>query len=365
MPQKEQITSTQIAMMMFLCIMGTALLMLPGITAAISGNDMWMTPLLGSIAGYLIVWCTWRLHRMYPGDHFIGILQKALGPVAGTFLGIVFVLFHIHITGITMRSYAEFLAGNFFERTPLFFLVASMTLVAAIAVKAGAEAFARCSQIFLPVVLLLILLNFALLLPELKPMNLLPVLGNGMTPVVKGTLVVQGWYCQFMLISFFYPYLHESKRSLRVGMASVAGVMAAMLISNMTLLFLFGNVTAKFNYPFLMASRYIRVGDFVEHVEAMVMMIWVLGAFVKITAFYYVAAAGFANVFRVNDYRLFVYPVGLVIAVMSMWVAPNMQELANFLSTNGTFYILSGYLVFPFLVLAVAWLRRRASARRA
>jgi spore germination protein KB len=67
----------------------------------------------------------------------------------------------------------------------------------------------------------------------------------------------------------------------------------------------------------------------------------------------------------VNDYRLFVYPVGLVIAVMSMWVAPNMQELANFLSTNGTFYILSGYLVFPFLVLAVAWLRRRASARRA
>ncbi|MDG0813592.1 GerAB/ArcD/ProY family transporter [Cohnella rhizosphaerae] len=212
------------------------------------------------------------------------MIEAVLGRVAGRAAGILFLLFHLHIGGATIRDYSEFISGNFFQRTPILVITASMLLVCAMVVKSGVETIARCAQIFMPAVLALLLINVVLLIPDMDITEMLPILGNGPLPVVKGIFVVQGWFCQFVLITFLLPYVEGDKAN-RAGYWSVAAAAATMVLINLTVLFLFGIDASQFYYPFLMASRYIRVADFIEHVEAMVMASWVLGTFVRISLF--------------------------------------------------------------------------------
>ncbi|MFD2329661.1 endospore germination permease [Cohnella sp. GCM10020058] len=364
MAGKESISPAQMGALLYMSVIGTAFLVMPSAATVMAGSDMWMTPVFAAIGGFIPVWAAIRLHRLYPGKHLFGAMEEALGRIAGRTAGIVFLLFHLHICGATLRDYSEFIAGNFFQQTPLVVLMASMLIVCAMALKAGIETLARCAQIFLPVVLALLLINVILLIPDMNGSEILPVLGNGPLPVAKGIVVVQGWFCQFVMISFLLPFV-KSEKAARTGYWSVAAASATMVLINLTVLFLFGIDAAQFYYPFLMASRYIRVADFIEHVEAMVMASWVLGTFVRISLFYYTAAVGMAHCTGVKDDKLFVYPVGFLLVASAFWVAPSMQALLSFISTWGNIYIMTGYIAFPACLALVGMVRRASAKERA
>lgn len=284
MAGKVQISAAQMGALLYLSTIGTAFLVMPSAATLMAGSDMWLTPIFASLGGFIPVWAAGRFHRLYPGKHFFAVIEAVLGRVAGRAAGILFLLFHLHIGGATIRDYSEFISGNFFQRTPILVITASMLLVCAMVVKSGVETIARCAQIFMPAVLALLLINVVLLIPDMDITEMLPILGNGPLPVVKGIFVVQGWFCQFVLITFLLPYVEGDKAN-RAGYWSVAAAAATMVLINLTVLFLFGIDASQFYYPFLMASRYIRVADFIEHVEAMVMASWVLGTFVRISLF--------------------------------------------------------------------------------
>ncbi|MCU6796376.1 spore germination protein [Paenibacillus sp. WQ 127069] len=361
MNAKEQISSAQMAILMYQTVLGTAILLLPSATTALAGRDMWLTPIIGSVCGFVMVWVAYRLHQYYPDQSIFGYMESILGKYISKIVGFVFLLFNLHILGATVRDYSEFIVGNFFKKTPLIVVAASMVLVCAFAVRAGIEVIARCVQLFIPIVLLLLLLTIFFIIPDMKLTNLQPFLENGLVPPIKGSLVVQGWFCQFVLISYLYPTLKDPHKALKWAHISVAAVTFTMVIMNLAILLLMGTLAGRIIYPVLFASRYIMLADFFEHVEAMIMMIWVLGTFSKLSLFYYTFAVGAADWLKLTSYRSIVLPLGVLITVMSIWVSNNLQELAHFISTSGTFYILTGFVVFPILLWAIASVRRRLS----
>ena len=60
------------------------------------------------------------------------------------------------------------------------------------------------------------------------------------------------------------------------------------------------------------------------------MAIWVVGAFVKISVFYYVVALGTAQWLNFSDYRPVVWPLGIIIVEFSFWSLPSTVELSSF-----------------------------------
>jgi spore germination protein KB len=135
-----------------------------------------------------------------------------------------------------------------------------------------------------------------------------------------------------------------------------------MVVVNICVLFVLGDLTPGINYSVLYVSRYIRISDFFEHLEAVVVMVWIMGAFIKLSVFYYVFVIGFANWAGLPNYRPYVFPIGLLIYFFGYWVAESMQELGAFIATSGTFYILTGYLGIPTLLLCVLQLRKWTSS---
>ena len=93
------------------------------------------------------------------------------------------------------------------------------------------------------------------------------------------------------------------KKGMKYGMMTVFAVMMTLVVVNLIVLFVLGPTTSSRVYPLMQVARYISFADFFEHLESIVMAIWIVGAFVKISVFYYVAALSTAQWLNLSDYR--------------------------------------------------------------
>ncbi|XEC94703.1 endospore germination permease [Paenibacillus tarimensis] len=358
MLEKGKISALQMGIMMYPTVIATALLLVPAITTHHAGRDMWISPLWASLVGFLTVYFAGQLNKLYPNDTIIQYSSRIVGVIPGKIIGLLLLFFYLHVNGVIIREYGEFVVGAFLTRTPLIAVAGIMTLACAMAVRGGVEVLGRLGQMSVPVILLLLLFILVLLLGDLEIKNMFPVMEKGWMPSFKGAVTPMGWFSEFVLMSFLLPYLKDRKKGLKWGMISVAAVMSTMLLSNLAVLFVLGEITGSLTYPVMSVVRYISIADFLEHLEALVMAIWVVGAFIKISVFYYILALGTAQWLNLSDYRPLVFPLGILLVLFAIWSAPNLPELAHFLGTSSAFYLMSVQTVLPLLLLIVASLRK-------
>lgn len=359
MIEKGKITALQMAILMNPTIVATAILSAPALTAKLAGRDVWLSPIWASLVGFLALFISWRLNKLYPSETIIEYSIHIAGRIAGKMLGFVYVFFYLHINGIILRQYGEFVLGSFLTETPLTMVIASIILISAGAVYGGVEVLGRSAQIMFPVVVLFFMVIVLLLTPDLNPKNMLPIMEKGIFPSIMGAIVPQGWFSEFFLISFLLPFVADRAKAPKWGTISIISVTFILLIVNVTTLMLFGTITETLTYPFLIAARYISLADFFEHVESIVMAIWVTGVFIKITVFYYIVTISTAQWLELPDYKPIVFPLGLLLVEFSVWSAPNLPDLARFLGTSAPFYATSVQILIPLLLMFIAQLRKK------
>ncbi|ASS93951.1 GerAB/ArcD/ProY family transporter [Peribacillus simplex] len=362
--EKGKISSLQMAFMMYPTIVATAVLGVPSITAKYAKNDLWLSPILASLIGYATVYITYKLHQLYPKQTVIQFSEQIIGRIPGKILGFLFLFFYIPITGQILRSYGEFIVDSFLVETPISVIMASMVLLCAFIVRGGIEVLGRAAQLLVPVFILPILLLIVLLGPDLEFKNILPILGNGIMPPIKGSIVPGGWFSEFFLMIFLLPFLTDMKKGMKSGMMSVFAVMMTLIVVNLMVLFVLGSTTATKIYPVMNVSRYISLADFFEHLESAIMAVWIVGAFVKISVFYYVAALGTAQWLNLSDYRPVVWPIGILIVEFSFWSYPSSMAVSRYDIIAFPFHGILMQTIIPLLLLVIAVIGKRKRQRK-
>lgn len=359
MIERGKISSAQMAIMMNPTIIATVLLLVPAITAKNAEQDSWMSPIWAASIGFLTVYLAYKLNQYYPEQTLIEYCELILGKFIGKIVGALFILYYLHVTGIIVLEYGEFVLGTFLTHTPMMVICGVMVLVCTFAVYGGLEVIGRCSEIIVPFICLLYLLIFVLLIKDLNLQNLFPIMEKGPLPSFRGSIVPQSWFSEFILVSFFLPYLSDKEKGLKWGFISVGSVVFLMVLTNFTTILLFGKLTPDLTYPVMVAARYISIADFLEHLESVVMAIWVAGTFVKITVFYYSLTLGTAQLLKLSDYRPIVFPIGFLVLQVGIWSAYNLQDLAHFLGSSAAFYFISFQVVIPTILLTITFIRSK------
>jgi spore germination protein KB len=357
--EKGKITSLQMAFMMYPTIVATAILGVPSITAKYAKTDLWLPPIFAALIGYLTVYIAYKLHKLYPKQTVIQFSEQIIGLAPGKILGFLFLFFYIQNTGLILRGYAEFIIGSFLVRTPISVIMASMALLCAFIVRGGIEVLGRAAELFVPVFIFPICILILLLIPDLEFKNIFPILGEGIMPPIKGAIVPGGWFSEFFLIIFLLPFLADMKKGMKSGMMTVFAVMMTLIVVNLTVLFVLGPTTSTKLYPLMNVSRYISFADFFEHVESAVMAVWIVGAFVKVSVFYYASALGTAQWLNLSDYRPVVWPIGILIVIFSLWSLPSSVDVSrNDINVFPLQSILMQTII-PLLLLVIAVVRKR------
>ncbi|OZU90691.1 spore gernimation protein [Virgibacillus indicus] len=352
--EKGRISTGQMVILLYPTVIATAILLVPGITGKFAGNDMWLSPIWASLAGCITILIMAQLHNRFPRQTIIQYSEEIIGKIPGKLIGFIILFFFFHSNGLVLREYGEFVVGNFLPTTPLVVVIGSMIFVSGLAVRGGIEVMARSAQVFVPIVLFLFILIVILLIPDLEPANLLPFFEKGLIPSLKGAIVPTTWFLQLFAITFILPVLKKKEGGMKWGMITVFLIMVTLVLSNLFTMLLFGKLTPTFTYPIMEAARYISIADFIQHLESIVMAIWVSGTFIKISVFYYVIAVGTAQLLNLQDYRPIVFPIGGLLAVMGLWTAPNLQQIQHFLITTMPFYAVIVQIILPLLLLIAA-----------
>ncbi|WP_339261045.1 endospore germination permease [Paenibacillus sp. FSL R5-0713] len=355
---KGKISETQLAFMIFPAILATAILSVPGITMHYAGHDMWLSPIIGSLIGFAAVAISIGLDRLYPGKTLIQSSVSIAGRISGKLIGLVYIIFLPHLTGLIIRTYGEFIVNNALPRTPLFVVMGTMVAVCALNVRLGIEVVGRTSQIFVTLLIVLLSLIFILLIGELTPAELFPFMENGPLPSIKGALAPAAWFSEYIVIAFLLPYVNRRKRTTRVMLGSLILTTTAMTVINLFCLFLIGDLTDSFVYPVMIAARYITIADFLQHIESLIIAVWIFGIFVKISVFLYIFATSTAEWFGLKDYKPVVVPLSFLCMVYAYWVVSGGSGTSSLIGPSANLYTISILLILPAMIYGVAWLKK-------
>ncbi len=346
--------------MMYAIMIYTAVLAEPGITAHYAGKDSWWSPFIASQVGFLTLYIVHKLHKLYPGLTVIQYGTHIVGKAAGKLLGLLFLGFYIHLNGLNTREYSEFIVAVFLPRTPIIVVIATILLVAAYSVRGGVESVARSAFILTITSIAIPMAISLLLIPDLDFRYMFPMLEHGVMPMIRGAYVSQAWYSEVFLVSFYLPFVSDSKTGPRWGFIAILTAMLILTYANLVLLCLYNGDEASMMYPILSAYRYISVGGYIENLESVIMTTWVMGNLVKISVFYYAIVLGTAQWLKLSDYRPLVLPMGLLLTATSIWGMPSSQSVTQFVW--GTFPVYATFMqtIVPLVLLLIAVTKLRA-----
>ncbi|MED1949477.1 endospore germination permease [Brevibacillus centrosporus] len=359
MQEKQYITAAQMGMMIFPVMVATADLLVPATTARQAQQDMWMSPMIASLVGFLTVYLVFQLHKLFPDESIIQFSGKIVGTFLGKLCGLLILFDFLYCNGNIIRQYGEFIVGSFLLETPLLVVVSSIVFLCAITVRAGVEVLARTAQVFVPIVVVLYAALLLLMIPSMKIDNLFPMLEHGVIPVLRGAYTPQGWFSEVILFSFVLPFRASEEKGMRTGMVTVGMGMLALTSINLSTLLVLGEEVPYMTYPFYSAIQMISYADFFENIDSIVIATWVTGAFIKISIFYFALALGTAQWLRLEDYRPIVLPLGLLLVVFSFWVAPNLSQLATNIKTIIGIQTTGYFTLIPLVLWIIAHLRKK------
>lgn len=360
MVEKGKISAFQMALIIIPTIIATAVLIVPAITSEHAERDIWISPIWASLNGFFTVFVVYQLHKCYPEKSIIQYSKYIVGRIPGKILGLVYLFFILHICGIITREYADFVIGSFLPKTPIIVVIGSMILICGFAVRGGIEVLGRASQLFVPLFLFPPVLFF-LLIPDLKIENMFPIMEHGVLPSILGSTVPQAWFSEVSLISMLLPFVTDCEKGRKWGIISVFVAMFILLYANIIGVLLFGGTVISHIYPVFTAFRYISVATFFEHLESIVITLWVLGAFIKISVFYYVLVLGTAQWLHLSDYRPIVFPLVFFVILIGVWAFSSGQEMTRFLGNISPFYIPCMMTLMPTVLLLITFIRKKRS----
>ncbi|MBB3111741.1 spore germination protein KB [Paenibacillus phyllosphaerae] len=355
MQEKGQISALQMGIMMFPFMLAINFLVYPTIAAQYAGNDFWLVGFFHFLFGSVIIYILTKLHKLYPHQTLSEYSEKIIGKFPAKLLMFLYLFYFLHSLGASIRQYAEFVTGTFLFRTPILLILISIVLLAAITVRCGVEVIARSATILVPL-FVIPLTMLILLLPDLHIKHVMPILSHGIIPVVKAT---QWWIGNFIVIAYLLPYLSNPESGRKASMFTLTAVVVTGTYINLLCLMLLGPDTSVKIYPVHVLFRYVSFANFFENMEALLLVMWVVGCFIRVAVFYYVASVSLAQWLNLENYRSFVFPLGLLIVVFSLWDFPDVSAMGVFFRTAYPFEQLLTGLVIPLFLLLIALLRRK------
>ncbi|HBV98978.1 MAG TPA: spore gernimation protein [Desulfotomaculum sp.] len=341
MLERGRISCIQTVYMLINVVGATSIVFLPGITAVAAGRDAWLAPLLAIAPGIYLAFIIYSLGKRFPGRTLIEYLQVLLGPWAGKLLGLLYVFFFLHTNAVIIREFGELLVSLVLPLTPLAVIHGILLVLCAWAVRGGLEIQARVMEFAFPFTLFLFMAAVLLVVSEINPANLLPVLENGFKPVIRASLDPVGWRGEIILLAMILPFMSRPDQGGRCAYIAVIAIGILLALDSLANTAVFGPTVARLTFPTFSLVRMVSVGDFIERIESVLVAIWVLVIFGKVAIFYYATVIGIAQLGGLGDYRPLVLPVGVLLAALSLMVVGSATELLD--------YIIRGFYPFAYI----------------
>jgi spore germination protein len=325
---KDRITTPQTAVIIINFILGTGLLTLPrSSTEKVHTPDVWITVILGGviaiIAGVIMV----KLSQQFPDKTFYQYINEIAGKWVGSFLSLVIICYFLMTSGFQLRSMAEVVRYLLLEGTPTWAIIMIFMWVGLYLIIGGINPIARLFEIILPLTVILFLVVTFMSIKIFEIDNLRPVLGEGITPVLKGVKTTALAFSGPEIMLLLIPFMNQPKKAVK---ALLVGVSIPLIFYVITVVMVIGALSVDGvvtrTWPTLDLIRSFEISGLIfERFESFLLVVWIMQIFATFTITYFAAALGLAQLTKksIHPFMFGLLPILYIIAM----IPKNMNDL--------------------------------------
>ncbi|GGA32853.1 GerAB/ArcD/ProY family transporter [Paenibacillus physcomitrellae] len=361
-----KISNQQLFWMILMLNVGINLLIAINLVIRSGHQDAWLSSMISGLIGLGTAYLGAKVSLRHPNQTLVKFSTVILGKWLGKLIVIPYIAQWYLVIPLIMRDQYHFVHTNVLFMTPAWMVIGSMLLVILYTVlQGGVEVIARCTQLWAPILIVIMILTFALTLNNLDWRALFPVYGlTGITSIMAGSLVPASLLGEsaniMMLIAFVDKPDKSTKRAAMSGLLmSAFFIMMGILWVLMT----FGwHIASKLKYPFFDMVKLVYLMEFIQNMDIFVMAVWLVSIFVKMSVYLFIAGYGTAQwVGKEKKWKYFVMVPFLTTLVLSFFLIRS--NFSNEVILNrlwiALFLPLNGYVI-PLLLWIVSAIRFRS-----
>ncbi|MRN56195.1 GerAB/ArcD/ProY family transporter [Paenibacillus monticola] len=359
MMKQTKISTLQFTILTFGLTVGTSILVTPSGMARVAREDAWLASLCSLLINIVMVLLYIALSRLHPGKSLFGIMEMVLGKWLGKALTLIYLFYFLILTGTLLGDLGFFITSEFMPETPIEAIQIVFLIAAIVSARMGIVVLARFGELMFPWILLLLLILVLTLVPQIQWNHIMPILEDGWLPVLTAGFQ-SAMFQEMIVLMVFLPLVTQKHRGERAFLwgTSMGGLLLSVIVL-LSVLVLGIEQTENSTFPAFALAKTINIGNFLQRVEGILVTIWILTFFIKISLLFLSLLQGLRNVFGLQRQNHLIYPLAVLFIIIAWNTYINTVYINNIIQQVWWKFSFLHLLLFPLLVYLTAVIRKK------
>jgi spore germination protein KB len=284
MTNKPVITSTQL---MFLFV-GSSLMFpytfLPVINSGPANQDTWIVALMAIVYVIILFIPLLFLINKFKGATLNEFVEKIMGKFIGKVICFIFSLFFLFCYSACMLMILLFVNSHLFPQTPIWYTIITIIFFFVMGID---------------------IMDLNILKPVLKD--------SSFWELNRGAFLTGARVSEIFIIAVFSVFLDKKENINKITFKSILLYLVLFLLILFPTVLVLGIDVAKHSWnPYFLYTRLVRAYDFIQRVEALNTLAWLLGSMLKLSIYSYMASQVLSDIFNIKSYKKMVIPVSVL-----------------------------------------------------
>lgn len=276
----------QLIALAYIASLAPGIRLMPRYCAEYAGKAAWLAPLAALPVLIIYVWLlSGFLSHRHSGEGLGELILRTNGKIFGGFVLAAASGFLLFCCGFILRSGAERFISTVYPAASPWSFVIVMLLLGAIAALGAKSALVRSAKIFAPVITAVLVLVLAFSLTDAGSASVLPISADDVGGILRAAVPMLEIFAGMLVYaSVFENESPKESGRLRAYLRLIIPAGALFAVLCFACVGSYGAaMTARFSHPFFSVIRNVTLFRSIEHIEAVVVALWVLPDFVVFT----------------------------------------------------------------------------------
>ncbi len=359
---KEVITTKQAIAILVTFEIGSALIH----TAHTKDNqDFWISYLAAAVFTLFTFFMYSRIMSLFPGKNLLDINKELFGKIAGSIIYGTYIFYAFSIGIFVTRHFTEAVQVSSLPEMPQYAFAIPMILVCIYISKNGVETLGRWCMFSLPINFFIFLLTIAFSSYLFDFQNLKPAFQNSVSLLADNALNAYTLpFGESVVFLLLIDSLKNRQKTLKVFYISLAMGMGTIIFATLRNILILGTENIQFlTTPSISGVSVIQITSFVERIEVIVIVNFIICGIAKITVCLIGAAKGTAKLLKLDSDRQVIVPIGLLILMLSFNVFRNAMHLIKWFDVYRLVF-LPVQILFPLAAWVTAEIKVKLKKRK-
>jgi len=355
MKSKTVFGSWEATTLMVNLVFARILMIFPRDMVKSGGSAGWIIPIIITLLALLYFAIIAGMYKNIGSLDLIDISEAVGGRIFKVISGLLIIVFLLLTVSIFMGAFSQTLKITSLDQSPIEFVEIILFIGMIAAGYYGIEVVARINAFLVPVIIVGFILITLGVIPAFKINNLFPILGEGYTSILKGSIFKLSSFASFIILFLMVPYF-KIKNLKRIGYSYtlISGLLFLWSTLSFILLFPYEMAIDK-KIPVFQMARHIKFGYFVQRIESVFVLICSVCVLLFLCVIFTFILSTFAKTFDLKKSRPMILPMAIIILSLSLLSRKiNVELLGN--STVNLIWLFG--MIFPLLIVILGAARR-------